>query len=93
MAFKASIIHIRAGGTKHGPGRDHWGQSEYAQAAIGILYPDGISPGIFDERGFKTELVQKVRAQLRTDPEYCSRGFSPISRNTILRAAKFHLSN
>jgi hypothetical protein len=86
MAFKASIIHIRAGRTKHGPGRDRWGQSEYAQAAIGILYPDGISPSLFSERGFKTELVQKVRAQLRRDPYYCA-WFTPDGSAAIRSCA------
>jgi integrase len=92
MAMKVNAIHVRAGGTKHGPGRDRWGPFEYAQAAIGVLYPDGISPSLFSTRTFKTTLVRDVRAQLRRDPMYRARGFRPIGRNTILRAANVQLT-
>jgi hypothetical protein len=87
MAVKANAIHIKAGRTKHGHGRKQWGQYEYAQAAKGVLYPDGISPETAGERGFKAKLERKVRAQLDRDPAYRARGFRRISRNTILRAA------
>ena len=84
--MRVNAIHIKAGGTKHGPGREQWGQYEYAQAAIGVLYPDGISPSMASVRGFRTKLVHEVRAQLLKDPTYRARGFRRIGRNTILRA-------
>jgi hypothetical protein len=87
MALKATGILIRAGQTKHGPGRRQWGQYEYAQAAIGVLYPDGLSPSVATSRNLKAKLVRDVRAQLKRDPAYCARGFRLIGRNTILRAA------
>jgi hypothetical protein len=86
MALKANAIHIHAGGTKHGPGRHQWGQYEYAQAAIGVLYPDGIPPDRASARKFKAALVKAVREQLDKDPAYRARGFKRIGRNTILRA-------
>jgi hypothetical protein len=87
MAVKAHAIVIRTGRTKHGPGRQQWGPHEYAQAAIGVLYPDGIPLNVAGTRTFKAKLVRDVRAHLYADPHYRARGFRPIGRNTILRAA------
>ena len=86
--MRVNAIHIKAGGTKHGPGREQWGQYEYAQAAIGVLYPEGISPDVAKVRGFKAKLERAVRAQLNKDLTYRARGFRRIGRNTILRAAE-----
>ena len=86
MAIKANAILISAGHTKHGPGRQQWGQHEYALAAIGVLYPAGITPELSSSRGFKAQLVRAVRRQLAEDPDYRARGFRLIGRNTILRA-------
>jgi hypothetical protein len=89
MALKVAAFVIRAGQTKHGPGRRQWGQREYAQGAISVLYPDGIPPA-----QAKAALVRAVRKQLDKDPVYRARGFKRIGRNTILRAAElFKLSN
>jgi len=86
MALKAGAILIKAGRTKHGPGRHRWGQKEYVQAAAGVLYPNGILSNVSDERGFKAKLVRQIRVQLNRDPAYRARGFRRIGRNTILRA-------
>jgi hypothetical protein len=84
---QVNTIPIEAGRTKHGPGRRYWGQSEYAQAAIGVLYPNGIPPGIASTHTFKAKLVRAVQKQLDKDSVYRQRRFKPIGRNTILRAA------
>jgi hypothetical protein len=84
---KANAILIAARRTKHGPGRRYWGQHEYAQAAIGVLYPDGLPPSIASTRALKAKLVRDVRKQLDKDPVYRRRGFKPVSRNTVLHAA------
>jgi hypothetical protein len=84
---KANAIHIKGGRTKHGPGRHEWGQFEYAQAAIGVLYPDGLPPEVASTRGLKANLVRAVRKSLNKDSKYCGRRFKRIGRNTILRAA------
>jgi hypothetical protein len=86
-AAKANTILIRAGQTKHGPGRSKWGQHEYAMAAIGVLYPDGLPPSAASIRGFKSMLVRAVQRQLNKDSVYRKRGFTPVSRNTVLHAA------
>jgi hypothetical protein len=86
MALKANATHIKVRRTKHGP-RHRWGRHEYAQAAIGVLYPFGIPPELVNRRGFRAELERAVREQLLKDPEYRARGFPLISRNTILEAA------
>jgi hypothetical protein len=83
----ANAILIRAGRTKHGPGRNQWGPHEYAQAAIGVLHPDGLPPTIASTRALRAKLVRDVRKQLDKDPVYRARGFRLIGRNTILRAA------
>jgi hypothetical protein len=86
---KANTIHIRARRTKYGPGRSQKGQHEYAQAAIGVLYPDGLPLNITNAHTFKAKLVRAVRKQLRKDPVYRDRGFKKeVSRNTVLRAAE-----
>lgn len=87
MALKANAIHIKAGHTKHGSGRRLWGQYEYAQAAIGALYSDGLPADLATARTLKAKLVHDVREQLNKDPQYRARGFRQIGRNTILRAA------
>jgi hypothetical protein len=86
---KANAIHIKARRTKHGPGRRYWGQREYARAAIGVLYPDGLPLNIANAHAFKAMLVERVRKKLRKDPAYQDRRFKKeVSRNTVLRAAE-----
>jgi hypothetical protein len=87
MALRTNAIIIKTGRTKHGPGRYQWGQYEYAQAAVGVLYPDGIPPDAAHKRKFKADLVRAVREQLNKDPAYRARGWRPVGRNTVLRAA------
>ena len=85
---KANTIHIKARRTKYGPGRSQKGQHEYAQAAIGVLYPDGLPPSIASTHALKAKLVRAVQRQLRKDPAYQNRRFKKeVSRNTVLRAA------
>jgi hypothetical protein len=83
-ALGADTIHIHSLGTKHGPGR-RWGAREWAQAAIGVLQHRGdLPPGIK-----QSLLVRRVWEHLNSDPHYRALGRSkPISRNTILEAAK-----
>jgi hypothetical protein len=80
-----TIPTIEAGRTKHGPGRRSWGQREFARAAKGVLYPDGLPTDI--SRKFKAQLVRDVRKLLNEDPFYRGRHFRRIGRNTVLRAA------
>jgi hypothetical protein len=82
-----NAIHIRATRTKHGRGRHQWGPNEYAQAAIGALFPDGLPPEVASTRGLKAKLVRDVRERLNENRMYRARRFKRIGRNTILRAA------
>jgi hypothetical protein len=80
---QVNSIHIRAGATKHGPGRRQRGPHEWSQAAIGVLRDRGkLPPGIS-----KSEIVRRVHNRLDSDPVYRALNWKPIARNTILTAA------
>jgi hypothetical protein len=86
------VIHIRAGRTKHGPGRRAWGQFEYAQAAIGVrAQKKPFTLADVAKHGFKAKLVRAVRNALSKDPAYRRRFKRQIGRNTILRGLEMHL--
>src|SRR5262249_550720 len=84
--LKGDLIHIKARKNKHGA-RAHWGKHEWAQAAIGLLLQHGKLPDFSRSRA-KAKLVKKINEQLNRDPAYRALGWGPLSRNTILAAAK-----
>jgi hypothetical protein len=75
MPMNAFVVH--PGKTKYGP--RNWGKLEYAQAAIGALYP------VIPASANHSQLVDKVNDHLKRDPGY---SFGKISRQTVMRALK-----
>ena len=59
---------VRPGKSRHGP-LPRWGKREYAQAAIGALYPNGGVP----ENVSDLSLCAKVNVWLLAVPDYCGK--------------------
>ena len=73
---------VRPGKSRHGP-LPRWGKQEYAQVAIGALYPNsGVPENVSD-----LSLCAKVNAWLLADRDYCAKyDNKKISRQTVARA-------
>lgn len=81
-ALKANPFVVR-GGKNGGRPRPDWREIEYAQAALGVLYPEGpprgVTLGVLD---------RKVNRVLAADPNFIRAGFREVSPRTTRRALK-----
>lgn len=75
------IFVVSGGKNKYGGVRKHWREFEYAQAAIGMLYPEGPPIGVNQKR-----LTREVNNFLAKDPQYRVAGFGEISLREVRRA-------
>jgi hypothetical protein len=88
MGGSVGAFVVRPGDSRHGP-LPRWGRREYAIAAIGALYPDGVPKTVKD-----LALWRKVQERLSADPKFRAAGYTKISRQTVARARrKYHAAN
>ncbi len=84
LAPKSNVLAnphvIKASKSSYGP-RPRWGQIQYAQAALCVIYPNGIPANVNI-----SALTRRVQAQLNEDRAYHEMHFPPVSRQTVMRA-------